>query len=147
MTLRPYDDAFQSLADQFAPSGVGTYNPYRGMTFKDFVFDVFIKSFPGKNFDTWHVHYICDTIDDCFNRGRNACIVIPRLHLKSTLCGHATTIWRMVCSEDKDVSCLYLSYKDGLAKYHAEEIKKVIDNNPLLGRVLTDASPQSVTAN
>ena len=121
-------------------------NPLAGMSFKEFVFDVFALSFPEYDFDTWHIHHLTEVVQDCFDRGRNLCVVMPRYHLKSTLTGYASTLWR--CSADmiRDPSCLYLSYKDGLAKYHTEEIKKVIDNNPILTKVLKNDSPKAIAA-
>ena len=134
-------DAFEWLATQLEESLAGE-NPYKDISFRDFFFDIFALSYPGKNFDTWHVHLLIEDIERAFKEGLNFCGVLPRYHLKSTIGGYAVAIWRMLTVSN--AKFLYLSYKDGLARYHLGEIKRVIRDSPILSKLMKDLTTRSL---
>lgn len=136
------DEAFNLLADDLEESVVVGENPYLGISLRDFFFDVFIKSFPEKDFHTWHIDLLLEDIQRAFDQGINFCGVLPRYHLKSTVGGYAVSIWRMVSLRNATV--LYLSYKDGMARYHLGEIKRIIRDNPILSRTMRDLTSRSL---
>ena len=61
----------------------------------------------------------------------NYVAILPRFHFKSTLLGHAFSVWRLLTSK-RDTSILYLSYSDTMARYHISEINKTVQRNPIL---------------
>lgn len=111
-------------------------------SFDNFVQDIFSKSYPQFDFDYWHVRLICRELEDAIDKGFHYACVLPRYHLKSTILGHAYTIYRMLKSEYGGYG-LYCSYKDTLASIHCSLIKEAIRNNPILPKVMKDLSPTS----
>jgi len=135
------ENAFDVLASSLEESTPGT-NPYLGMPFKDFFWDIFTLSYPDKDFDTWHVDLLIDDITRAFKEGKNYAAVLPRYHLKSTIGGYAVSTWRMATLKNGKV--LYLSFKDGMARYHLAEIKRVIRENPKLSKLMRDLTARSL---
>ena len=68
--------------------------------------------------------------------------MLPRFHFKSTILGHAFSVWRLLQST-RDMSVLYLSYSDGMAKYHIAEINKEISRNPILSEMMVNRTPKA----
>ena len=137
----PVKDAYSFMSERLLAGETET-NPYAHISFRDFVFDIYALSFPDKDFNTWHIEQMCEEIQTAFDTGKNLCEVMPRYHLKSTIGGHAVTIWRMLTVNNATV--LYLSYKDGMARYHLAEIKKEIRDNPILSKLFKDLSSRSL---
>ena len=136
--LVPVQDSYNELADLLLDTGT----PEFVGSFTDFVMDIFSLSFPDSDFDTWHIHKICHTIDSLLNDEHNKYLlgVMPRYHLKSTLLGYASSIYRMLTSSGEG---LYTSYKEELAGVHLFHIKEIISRNEKLNAVMKDLSPQS----
>ena len=120
--LVTFDDAFSKLAE-----GITTGNTsYRVGSFYEFLRDVWSQSFDNPEyFGAWHVGVLAEDIEDCLEKGLNYVAVLPRFHFKSTILGHAFSVWRLL-QAPRDMSILYLSYSDGMAKYHIAEINKTI---------------------
>jgi hypothetical protein len=112
--------------------------------FSDFVMNVFSKGYPGFSFDTWHIHHMCNTFQRILDSPTDKYLlaVMPRYHLKSSILGYATSIYRMLTSFGEG---LYTSYKEELAGVHLYHIKECIRNNPILSKFMVDLSPQSDT--
>ena len=138
-------DALNWLSEALEPSAPEE-NPLTGMKFKDFIMNIFAQSFPGYDFDTWHIEHLCDSVQNAYDTGRHLCIVAPRYHLKSTVVGHGTTLWRICCSGLRVSDIIYMSYKDGMARYHMEVLKEEVLANPVIMRHVEDASPKSTAA-
>jgi hypothetical protein len=117
-------------------------NPLTGMSFEDFVQEIFSKSYPMHNFNTWHIHYICSQVDKLLLKSSNKYLIaaLPRYHLKSTVLGEASSIYRMLTAYGDG---MYISFKDELAMYHLSHIKEAIRTNEFLSKYLIDLSPQS----
>ena len=140
-------DAVNWLSSALLDSTENAENPYMHYSFGQFFFEVYVKSFPdpkiaGKylDFDTWHIHLLIADIEHAFENGKNLVFVLPRLHLKSTML-YAIAIWRMLTI--RNCKILYLSYKDGMAKYHMAEIKRIVKDKPYLSRIMKDRSSRS----
>jgi hypothetical protein len=117
-------------------------DPLKGMSFEDFVQDIFSKSYPMHNFNAWHIHFVCSEIDKLLLKSSNKYLTaaLPRYHLKSTILGEALCVYRMLNSYGDG---MYISFKDELAMYHLGHIKEAIRINPFLTKYLKDMSPQS----
>lgn len=139
--LVTFDQGLAHLADLLENStdgGILSLN-----SFKDFVLKVFAKSYPQYDFDTWHVHKICDFMDGVIKSPDRMCVAaLPRYHLKSTLLGYGFSIYRLLTSNGDG---LYLSFKEELANFHLSNIKNIIGNNPELSAVMKDLRPQSAS--
>ena len=117
-------------------------DPIPGMSFEDFVQDIFAKSYPMHDFNAWHIHFICSQVDKLLLKPSNRYLTaaLPRYHLKSTILGEAVSIYRMLTSYGDG---MYISFKDELAMYHLTHIKEAVRLNPFLSKYLVDQSPQS----
>ena len=62
--------------------------------------------------------------------------------MKSTILGYAFCVWRILNSPS-DMSILYLSYSDGMSRYHISEMNRHIRGNPQLMEWMTDRSPNA----
>jgi len=112
-------------------------------TFWEFTRDIWSQGYEHKNyFDAWHVGVICDDVDRAIAEGKGYVAVLPRGHLKSTILGYAFCVWRILNSS-QDTSILYLSYSDGMSRYHISEMNRHIRRNSQLMEWMTDRSPNA----
>ena len=122
-----FKDAFSLLAE-----GLVEHAPIKVGSFWEFVRDVWSKGYDNPEyFNAWHVGVVCEDVEEAIQQGLNYVAVLPRFHFKSTLLGHAFSIWRLL-QATRDMSVLYLSYSDGMAKYHIQEINKTDNRNPII---------------
>ena len=134
-----YKDAFAHLADGLTG---GTESVKIG-SFWEFLRDIWSKGFDHPEyFQAWHVGVIAEDIEECLQTGLNYCAVLPRFHFKSTILGHAFSIWRLLQAK-RDMSILYLSYSDGMAQYHINEINKAVNRNPILKGMMTSKNAKA----
>tara|TARA_Y100000310_G_scaffold341182_1_gene439536 strand:+ start:20543 stop:22189 length:1647 start_codon:yes stop_codon:yes gene_type:complete len=142
-SLRPKDqfsllDAVDHLAD-----GLIDRQPINVGSFWEFVRDIWSLSYEDQNFfKAWHVGVICEDVERALQEGKNYVAVLPRFHLKSTILGHAFSIWRFLTAST-DTGILYLSYSDGMSQYHISEINKSVRRNPQLKEWMIDKSPKA----
>ena len=75
-------------------------DPIPGMSFEDFVQDIFSKSYPMHDFNAWHIHYVCQQIDKLLLKPSNRYLTaaLPRYHLKSTICLSPETLIKTIKS-------------------------------------------------
>ena len=112
-------------------------------SFWEFVRDIWSQSYDHPEyFSAWHVGVLSEDIEGCVDDGLNYCAVLPRFHFKSTVLGHAFSVWRLL-KAPRDCSVLYLSYSDGMARYHIAEINKTIMRNPILTELMVNRSPKA----
>ena len=112
-------------------------------SFYEFVRDIWSQSFEHPEyFNAWHIGVVCEDIERALDEGLNYAAVLPRYHFKSTVLGHAFSVWRLLGSKT-DSNILYLSYSDGMAQYHVSEINKAVRRNPQLVEWMDDKSPQA----
>ena len=136
--ITTYKDAISRLA-----SGLIEQKKYHVGSFYEFLRDVWSQSFDNPEyFGAWHVGVLADDIEDCLENGLNYVAVLPRFHFKSTILGHAFSVWRLLKAK-RDMSILYLSYSDGMARYHLQEINKTINRNPQLLDMMDNRSPKA----
>ena len=115
-------------------------------SFFEFVRDVWAYSYDAPDlFNTWHVQYLCDQVQRDIDDRKYTCILLPRGHFKSTVFGHAFTVWRLLSNEGMESDLLYLSFSDGMSKSHVGIIKNKIERNEVLSQYLKDLSPQAQT--
>jgi len=120
-------DALQKLSEGLT----GTQKADVG-SFRDFVRNVWSLSYDRPElFNAWHVDIITDDIERAIAENKNYVAILPRFHFKSTLLGHAFSVWRLLKAK-RDTSILYLSYSDTMARYHISEINKTVQRNPIL---------------
>ena len=132
------DGAFQLLSQ-----GLLAQEKYQVGSFKDFVQNIWSQGYDNPEyFKAWHVGVIADDIQECVETGMNYVAVLPRFHFKSTVLGHAFSVWRLLTAP-RDMSVLYLSYSDGMARYHIAEINKTITRNPILSPMLINRNPKA----
>lgn len=116
--------------------------PYQTKSLYKFVLEDYSQSYPADfSFDSWHIKLICDDLEDCVENNLNYCAVLPRLHLKSTICGYAFATWLML--KRPGCNILYISYADGMSHYHTQQIKTQNSHNPILTPLMKDLSPGS----
>ena len=133
-----YNDAFARLAEDLVKD-----EQVQVGSFWEFLRDVWSLSFEHPEyFKAWHIGVIAEDIEECLESGLNYCAVLPRFHFKSTVLGHAFSIWRLLKSK-RDCSVLYLSYSDGMSQYHLAEINKAVRRNPVLEGMLQNRSPKA----
>ena len=133
-----FKDAFTQLAD-----GLLDHTPINVGSFWEFVRDVWSKGYDHPEyFQAWHVGVVCEDIEEALQEKLNYVAVLPRFHFKSTLLGHAFSIWRLLQAK-RDMSVLYLSYSDGMARYHIQEINKAVNRNPILKDWMKNRSPKA----
>ena len=133
-----FKDAFSLLAE-----GLVEHAPIKVGSFWEFVRDVWSKGYDHPEyFQAWHVGVVCEDVEEAIQQGLNYVAVLPRFHFKSTLLGHAFSIWRLL-QATRDMSVLYLSYSDGMAKYHIQEINKTVNRNPIIKDWMKNRSPKA----
>ena len=133
-----FENAFEQLA-----LGLQHTNRVQVGSFKDFLINIWSKGFDNPEyFNAWHVGQIAEDIEYCLEEDLNYCAVLPRFHFKSTILGHAFSVWRLLTAP-RDAAVLYLSYSDLMARYHISEIKKTINRNPELKEWMHDRAPQA----
>ena len=132
------NSAFDLLSD-----GLLSQHKYKVGGFRDFLQNVWCYSFDHPEyFQAWHVGVLADDIQECVETGMNYVAVLPRFHFKSTVLGHAFSVWRLLTAP-RDCSVLYLSYSDGMARYHISEINKSINRNPILSELMESRNPKA----
>ena len=132
------NNAFDLLSN-----GLLNQQNYQVGGFKEFLQTVWCHSFDHPEyFKAWHVGILADDIEECVATGQNYVAVLPRFHFKSTLLGHAFSVWRLLTAP-RDCSVLYLSYSDGMARYHIAEINKAVSRNPILSTLLESRNPKA----
>ena len=113
------ENAFDVLSE-----GLIKQKKYKIGSFRDFIQNTWCLSYDHPEyFQAWHVGVLADDIEECVKTGQNYVAVLPRFHFKSTVLGHGFSVWRLL-KATRDMSVLYLSYSDGMAKYHINEINK-----------------------
>ena len=123
--------------------GLMDQKKYEVGSFKNFVQNIWSLSYDNPEyFKAWHVGVLADDIQECVETGMNYVGVLPRGHFKSTILGHAFSVWRLLTAP-RDMSVLYLSYSDGMAKYHIAEINKTIARNPVITEMLVNRNPKA----
>lgn len=133
-----YDKSFDALADILEDKEESAIDV---SSFDAFVQKTFALSYPQYSFDTWHVHKVCNFIDDvCQTDSKMGLVVLPRYHLKSTLLGYAFSIYRMLKSSGDG---LYVSFKEELAAFHLSNMKEIIRTNPKLSPIFQDMRERS----
>ena len=133
-----FADAFDRLS-----TGLSTSQSIQVGSFKDFLINIWALSFEHPEyFNAWHVGQIAEDIEYCLEEGLNYCAVLPRFHFKSTVLGHAFSVWSLLKAK-RDAAVLYLSYSDGMARYHISEINKSIARNPILTEWMDNRSPKA----
>ena len=133
-----FSQAFELLAD-----GLNTHETIKTGSFWEFLRDIWSQGFDHPEyFRAWHGGVVTEDIERCLEEGVNYCAVLPRFHFKSTILGHAFSVWRLL-QATRDMSVLYLSYSDGMAKYHISEINKEVNRNPILMNWLKNRSPKA----
>ena len=112
-------------------------------TFREFIENIWAQSYDNPEyFKAWHVSLLAEDIEECLETGLNYVGILPRGHFKSTILGHAFSVWRLL-KAPRDMSILYLSYSDGMAKYHIAEINKTITRNPIIPELLINRNPHA----
>ena len=136
--ITTFSDAFDRLA-----AGLLTTSKAKVGSFHEFLVNIWSQSFDNPEyFNAWHVGVVAEDIEKCLQEGLNYCAVLPRFHFKSTLLGHAFSVWRLLTAP-RDCSVLYLSYSDGMARYHISEINKAIARNPQLVEWMDNRTPKA----
>ena len=136
--ITTYKDAISRLA-----SGLIEQKKYHVGSFYEFLRDIWSQSFDNPEyFGAWHVGVLAEDIEECLETGQNYVAVLPRFHFKSTIMGHAFSVWRLL-KAPRDCSVLYLSYSDGMARYHLSEINKTVSRNPILTSLMDNRSPKA----
>ena len=86
-----FDDALARLA-----SGLETRQAIKVGSFWEFLRDIWSLSFDHPEyFKAWHVGVVAEDIEKCLEEGLNYVAILPRFHFKSTLLGHAFSVWRL----------------------------------------------------
>jgi len=130
--------AFDVLAQ-----GLQTYQHIRMGSFWEFLRDVWSQGFDHPEyFQAWHIGILAEDIEKALEEGKHYVAVLPRFHFKSTILGHAFSIWQILRST-RNCSILYLSYSDGMAKYHINEINKTIARNFTLKEMFVSKNPKA----
>ena len=133
-----YDNALARLAE-----GLLADKKYNVGSFKDFLTNIWSQSYENPEyFNAWHVQLIAEDVEECLAEGLNYVCVLPRFHFKSTILGHAFSVWRLLTAP-RDCAVLYLSYSDGMAQYHISEINKTVKRNPILMSWMDNKSPKA----
>ena len=133
-----FGDAFTKLAD-----GLTNHQAIKVGSFWEFLRDVWSQSFDHPEyFKAWHVGVLAEDIERCLQEGKNYVAVLPRFHFKSTILGHAFSVWQLLKST-RDCSVLYLSYSDQMARYHISEMNKAVNRNPQIKDWMKNKSPKA----
>jgi len=132
------EQAFNMLSD-----GLLEQKRYEVGTFREFIENIWAHSFDNPEyFKAWHVSLLAEDVEECLAEGLNYVGILPRGHFKSTILGHAFSVWRLL-KAPRDMSILYLSYSDGMAKYHIAEINKIVARNPIIPELLINRNPKA----
>jgi len=132
------EGAFNMLSD-----GLLEQKRYEVGSFREFIENIWAHSFDNPEyFKAWHVSLLAEDVEECLAEGLNYVGILPRGHFKSTILGHAFSVWRLL-KAPRDMSILYLSYSDGMAKYHIAEINKIVARNPIIPELLINRNPQA----
>jgi len=95
-----FQDAFTRLAE-----GLETQAPIKVGSFWEFLRDVWSKGYDHPEyFQAWHVGVVAEDIQECVETGLNYVAVLPRFHFKSTVLGHAFSIWRLLTAKRVNAS-------------------------------------------
>ena len=133
-----FEDAFSRLAE-----GLTEHKSVKVGSFWEFLRDIWSQSFEHPEyFKAWHVGLLAEDIEKCIEEGKNYVAVLPRFHFKSTVLGHAFSVWQLLKAK-RDCSVLYLSYSDQMARYHLAEINKAVGRNPQLKEWMVNRSPRA----
>ena len=136
--LTTYNKAFEILAEKLEKS-----NKYKVGSFWEFTRDIWSQGFEHPEyFQAWHVGKLTEEVEKCIEDNLNYLAILPRAHFKSTILGHAFSIWRSLKIQG-NANILYLSYSDTMAKYHISEINKEVNRNPLLKDMMTNRAPKA----
>ena len=136
--LTTYEKAFELLAE-----GLQKSNKYKVGSFWEFTRDIWSAGFEHPEyFKAWHVGKLTEEVEKCVDDNLNYLAILPRAHFKSTILGHAFSIWRSLKIQGS-TNILYLSYSDTMAKYHISEINKEVNRNPLLKDMMTNRAPKA----
>ena len=136
--LTTYGKAFELLAEKLEKS-----NKYKIGSFWEFTRDIWSQGFEHPEyFQAWHVGKLTEEVEKCIEDNLNYLAILPRAHFKSTILGHAFSIWRSLKIQG-NANILYLSYSDTMAKYHISEINKEVSRNPLLKDMMTNRAPKA----
>lgn len=114
--------------------------------FYEFVRDIWSQGYDKPEyFGAWHVGIIADDLERCIEDGLFYAAVLPRTFFKSTILGHAFSVWWHLKYTQKgsNSSLLYLSYSDRVAQHHIAETKIALRRNDALQEVLKDKVPKS----
>ena len=133
-----FSDAFNKLAD-----GLVNHKAMQIGSFWEFLRDTWSLSFDKPDlFKAWHVGRVAEDVEYCLEEGLNYVAILPRFHFKSTILGHAFSVWKLLKST-RDSNILYLSYSDTMSRYHISEINKTINRNPVLKEYMVNRSPKA----
>tara|TARA_R100000995_G_scaffold11928_1_gene4844 strand:- start:106 stop:1752 length:1647 start_codon:yes stop_codon:yes gene_type:complete len=136
--LTTYNRAFEILAEKLEKS-----NKYQIGSFWEFTRDIWSQGFERPEyFQAWHVGKLTEEVEKCIEDNLNYLAILPRAHFKSTILGHAFSIWRSLKIQGS-ANILYLSYSDTMAKYHISEINKEVNRNPILKEMMTNRAPKA----
>ena len=101
--ITTFNDAFDRLATGLLTSGKAKVG-----SFHEFLVNIWAYSFDNPEyFNAWHVGVVAEDIEECLQKGLNYCAILPRFHFKSTLLGHAFSVWRLLTAP-RDCNVLYL---------------------------------------
>ena len=96
-----FGDAFTKLA-----AGLKVHQTIKVGGFWEFLRDIWSQSFDHPEyFKAWHVGLLAEDIERCLQEGKNYVAVLPRFHFKSTILGHAFSVWQLLKST-RDCSVL-----------------------------------------
>ena len=133
-----FSDAFNKLAD-----GLVNHKAMQIGSFWEFLRDTWSLSFDKPDlFKAWHVGRVAEDVEYCLEEGLNYVAILPRFHFKSTILGHAFSVWKLLKST-RDSNILYLSYSNTMSRYHISEINKTINRNPVLKEYMVNRSPKA----
>ena len=133
-----FEDALARLAD-----GLEARQAIKVGSFWEFLRDIWSLSFDHPEyFKAWHVGVVAEDVERCVEEGLNYVAILLRFHFKSTILGHAFSVWRLL-KANRDCSVLYLSYSDHMARYHIAEINKTVNRNPQLKEWMVNRSPKA----
>jgi len=136
--ITTYEKAFELLAE-----GLQKSNKYKVGSFWEFTRDIWSAGFEHPEyFKAWHVGKLTEEVEKCVEDNLNYLAILPRAHFKSTILGHAFSIWRSLKVQGS-TNILYLSYSDTMAKYHISEINKEVNRNPILKDMMTNKAPKA----
>ena len=132
-----------SKAFDLLAGGLQEQKKYEVGSFREFIENIWALSYDNPEyFKAWHVSLLAEDVEECLETGMNYVGILPRGHFKSTILGHAFSVWRLL-KAPRDMSILYLSYSDGMAKYHIAEINKIVARNPIIPELLINRNPKA----